>query len=302
MIFITGIAGFVGSNLANELYMQGYDVAGCDNLQFGYPQNIHPGIKWSKQDISDISEESLTQTTTLVHCATANIIYSQDNPIDTFKTNALKSFELIKKFKGKIVYTSTASVYGNAEKLPTPEDAEKKVTNAYDQSKLLTEMFLNERGNYTTLRLSNVYGKNQRPENPYAGVVAKFIQSINESKPVEIIGDGLATRDYTYYKDTISAIIKAIELPALNTEVNISSGIETSIINLAFKIYEIYDLPMNMTFIPKRQIDGIERRWMDTQRAHKLLDWKPEYTLTEGLTETINGLSSLQEAQEGETL
>lgn len=297
MIFITGIAGFIGSNLANELHERGYEVTGCDNLQFGYRDNLNSEIKWIEKGFEELDPDALKRHTTLVHCATANIIYAQDNHIETFATNALKSIYLIKKFSGKIIYTSTASVYGNSERFPIKEDFPKKVTNAYDQSKLITELYLQLRGNYTTLRLSNVYGKNQRPDNPYAGVVARFIEKIIDNKPVEIIGDGLATRDFTYYKDTINAIIKAIDLPALDTEINISSGVETSVINLAYRLFEILDKEVYMTFIKKRQIDGIDRRWADISRAKELLDWQPEYNLIKGLKDTLYELSLLPQAE-----
>src|SRR5574343_89264 len=207
MIFVTGIAGFIGSNLANELHDRGYTVKGCDNLQFGYPDNLNDDIYCTRQGFEELSTDNINQFDTLVHCACANIIYSQENPIDTFKTNALKTIQLFERFEGKIIYTSTASVYGNAESLPTKEIDPLNVYNAYDQSKLISEYYLQKRGNYTTLRLSNVYGKNQRPENPYAGVVAKFIECIKNCDPVNIIGDGLDKRDLTYYKATIDATL-----------------------------------------------------------------------------------------------
>lgn len=291
MIYITGIAGFIGSNVANELYKRGYDVTGCDNLQFGYHQNINPVIKWNRQSFTTISEQSLTRYNILVHCATCNIIFSMDNPIKTFKTNALDTIKLFNKFKHKIIYTSTASIYGNSIDLPTKEKSLDDVTNAYDQSKLIAEEVLKLRGNYTTLRLSNVFGKNQRPENPYCGVVAKFIKNIEEKKPIEIIGDGIATRDFTYIDDTVNAIIKAIDTEALNTEINISSGVETSIINLAFKINEIYGTPLNLTFKDKRQIDGIDRRWLDISKAKELLNWEPTWNFEDALKQTINDTS-----------
>ena len=284
MIYITGIAGFVGSNLANTLHELGYPVTGCDNLQFGYAENVTQNIKFDRRGFEDIN----IKADVLVHCATVNLIYSQGHEVETFRTNALNTIDLFNRFKGKIIYTSTASVYGNAKKLPTPEDCTKVTCNSYDQSKLIAEKYLHRRGNYTTLRLSNVYGKNQHPGHPYSGVIGKFIGRVKKGLPVEIIGDGIDTRDFTYVKDVVSAIIKAINAPAFNTEINIASGIENSIIKVAHDVHDILGKEFKAEFIEKRSIDGISRRWLDIEKAKDVLNWQPEYSLKEGIKDCID--------------
>jgi len=280
-IYITGIAGFVGSNLASKLHERGHFVRGCDTLQFGYRENLPEYIDWIIGDFHNTGH--LDTFDVLVHCATSNIIYAQEHHIETFKNNALNTILLFEKFKGKIIYTSTASVYGNADDYPVKESASIKTCNAYDTSKYISEIYLRQRGNYTTLRLSNVYGRNQRAENPYCGVIGKFLNTAASGKKINIYGDGIDTRDFTYIDDTINGIIKAIEAEALNTEVNISSGIETSIINLAFKVCETVGVKFECDFIDRRKIDNINRRCVDNYKAKKLLKWEPCTTLSEGL-------------------
>ena len=205
-ILITGAAGFVGSNLLNSLIESGYDATGVDNLSFGYKKNVEKQERLIIKAFEELTEDYVNQYDILVHMACANIIYSQLNPIDTFKVNAHKTIELFKKFKGSIIYTSTASVYGQADEIPTKEDAPIQTYNAYDQSKYIAELYLKLRGNYATLRLSNVYGKNQRPDNPYSGVISKFIESAGKRQNYKVYGDGTDTRDFTYIDDVVSAI------------------------------------------------------------------------------------------------
>jgi UDP-glucose 4-epimerase len=284
-ILITGGAGFVGSNVANQLKRK-HDIKVFDNLKFGCRENLDEGINFYNVDFSMFLEDKLNQFDILLHLACANIIYAQHNKVDTFKVNALDSIDLFKKFKGKIIYTSTASVYGD-NNVPTTEDAEKKVSNAYDQSKLIAEKYLELRGNYTTLRLSNVYGPNQRASNPYSGVIAKFITAGLKGNEMHIHGDGSATRDYTYIDDVVNAIDRAIELDATNCPINISGNEETSIEALAVYISHLLEIPINVKYIKNRQIDTISRRWLDITRARDLLGWEPKVKLKEGLIKTI---------------
>jgi nucleoside-diphosphate-sugar epimerase len=283
VILINGCAGFIGSNLCNHLKTP---FLGVDDLSFGYAENLSKDVRWIKSDFTH-SFDVLDQFDILIHLACANIIYAQNYKIETFKTNALDTINLFKRFKGKIIYTSTSSVYGNADHFPTPETAEMRVSNAYDQSKLIAELYLQERGNYTTLRLSNVYGANQRPEHPYSGVIGKFIGCSRKNEPMPIFAKGEATRDYTYVKDVVRAIEKAIEIKALNTEINIGTGVETDTIDLAEIISTATGRTMNVDFYPGRSIDRIKRRCLDISRAKTLLNWQPEYDLRSGLKDFL---------------
>jgi len=186
-----------------------------------------------------------------------------------------------------VIYTSTSSVYGQADIIPTPETCPENLSNAYDQSKAILEKYLQLRGNYTTLRLSNVYGENQRPENLYCGVVGRFIDNIINDKPVNINGDGKSTRDYTYIDDVARALIIAIDQKPKNTEINIGTGIETSSFSLAVKIGNLLEKVPNINFVEKRSIDKISRRCLDITKAKKLLGWSPCFDLEKGLKRTI---------------
>jgi UDP-glucose 4-epimerase len=291
-ILVTGI-GLIGSSLVDKLRQnKNYDIVGVDNLSFTDGKYIdrRSDDNWEfwQQDIDELSDTVLNNYfDVLVSCHCSNIIYAQNNPVETYENNCIKTIKLFQKFKGKIVYTSTCSVYNSADIYPTPETARIHTYNGYDGSKYATELFLQTRGNYTTLRLSNVFSERQNSDNPFSGVVGKFIENICIGTPIKIYGGGEQTRDYTYISDTICAIEKAIELPAQNDVFNIASGVETSIHDLIITIEEISGKKAIKEYVEPRNIDNISRRWIDVKKAKQLLNWQPKVSLTEGIEQTI---------------
>lgn len=281
-MIITGACGFIGSNLCHKLSAMGINYLAVDDLSFGNENNFPKNNRLLKCEFSDL-ESSLEETDILIHLATSNIIYAMSEPIETFKNNAVETIKLFQRFKGKIVYTSTASVYGNAESFPTKEDEEVKLSNAYDSSKYIAELFLRERGNFTTLRLSNVYGRFQDATSPYCGILGKFVDKYLEGKPLTIYGNGTATRDYTYVEDVVNAMLLAIDRLPCNTEINIATGVETSVLELAEMINEDNDIEK----LPSRSIDAIQRRCLDISLAEKLLGWKPKTDIATGIKKLI---------------
>jgi len=284
---VTGCVGFVGSRICARLIDLGIDVYGIDNLSFGSRENIPEGLAWMDKDFNEAGARFLNDFDVLVHCAVSNIIYAQTHETETFSNNALHAINLFQKFRGKIIFTSTASVYNSAEEIPTPEHAKIHCVNSYDTSKRISEMYLQERGNYTTIRLSNVTGINQRPSSEYCGVVGKMIHSAIKGESIKIIGDGKQTRDFTYVEDVVDAVMRCIELPAMNDEYNIATGIETSIIDLSKMICSALDRPHSIQMIPKRSIDGINRRCLDISKAEKILGWSPKTNIKLGILKTI---------------
>lgn len=291
-ILLTGACGFVGSNISKRLSHDGFNCINIDNLKFGNINNL-PGIKVYEDGFENLTEDQLYDIDILVHCATTNIIYAMDSPIETFQNNATNTIKLFQRFKGKIIYTSTASVYGQSDIIPTPENAEIRTNNAYDQSKYIAELFLQQRGNYTTLRLSNVYGINQRADNPYCGVIGRLIHNIINGKTVKINGNGKQTRDYSFIDDVVDAIIIAINKDALNTEINIATGVETSIIQLIKIIEDATDQLSIVDHIDKRKIDGITRRCLDIKKAKSLLGWSPKNNIDFGIEKTVKWMRSI---------
>lgn len=281
MIIVTGAAGFIGSNIAQRLASEGHSVTGVDDLSFGNEKNIPDNINFFKMSFEKLV--TFNQEDILIHCATSNIIYSMDHPVETFKNNAGDTIKLFGRFPGKIIYTSTSSVYGNTMQIPTPEDADIRSSNAYDISKHIAELYLQKRGGFTTLRLTNVYGKNQRADNPYCGVIGKLIDCAFTGNKFEVYGEGQDTRDYTSVEDVVKAVSKAVELPAMETEINIGTGRETDTHQLISLVWELTGKFIHFYSVKGRAIDKIRRRCLDIRRAKSLLAWEPCLMLEQGL-------------------
>ncbi len=290
-ICVIGGAGLVGANVAHALYEKGISVTVVDNLQFGFKDNLPP-CDFIEDDFVNMSEEFWNSFDVIVVSYCSNIIFAMSHVIETIENNAIKFKTFLDRYHGKIIYLSTSSVYGTADVFPTPETAEIKTSNAYDTSKRIAELFLQQRGNYTSLRLSNVYGKYQRPENPYCGVLGRMIDSAINDKPIEIYGDGTATRDYTHVSDVVKAILLAIDQPPKNAEINIATGIETSVNDLCKMVWKAVDKPVKYNRTQLRSIDATTRRCLDIKKAEQLLGWKPAVTLEDGIMQTINILVS----------
>lgn len=289
-VCLTGGAGFIGSNLAHKMSAFNYDYTVVDSLQFGFEKNLPVGCNFINKDIKDLDEEFLNQFDILIALHCSNIIYAIKNPIDTFINNVVSTISAFNKFKGKIIYCSTSSVYGVADQYPTKEDAKINLSNAYDSSKYAVELYLKERGNYTTLVFTNTYGERQLPENPYCGVLSRFVDRALADEALEIYGDGLQTRDMTYVGDVIEAILLAIISKPLNDRINIGTGIETTVEELCTKVWKAIDRPAQLIRLEPRKIDGITRRCLDNSKAKQLLGWTPLVTLDEGIKKTIEWL------------
>lgn len=278
-ILIIGFAGFIGSNIFRRL-KEKHAVIGIDDLSFGNLKNIESNYGWSVSCISKLEKSFLDTFDMIISSYCSNIIYAMDNGIVTYENNIINGMKCFSKFKGKIIYLSTSSVYGNPTKIPTPENYSGELYGAYAISKYVMEEYLKIRGNYTTLRLSNVYGPNQRPDNPYCGVVNKFIYNKLKGIKSPIHSTVRSSRDYTYVCDVVDAIERCVGLPALETEINIGTSIETTMKKLVYIIGCDYEI------VEAREIDNITRRRLNIDKAKKLLDWQPETSLDEGIKKT----------------
>jgi UDP-glucose 4-epimerase len=285
-ILLIGSLGFLGSNIHERLSMK-HTVYGVDNLSFGFKENEGAGLINEISDFKHLTAQDINLFDTMVFAATSNIIYAMDNPELTYYNNYLHAGRLFNMFKGKIINLSTTSIYGNATQIPTLETWQNiKPEEPYAMSKLMAEAALGIRGNYTTLRLSNVYGKNQRHKSNYCGVVGKFVHQAIKGYPLSVCGRGDQTRDFTYISDLVDAVEIAVEREALNTEINIASGVETSMNDLINDIKTIVG-SVKIDMVPQRKIDGITRRCLDINKAADLLEWKPKVELFAGLLKTV---------------
>ena len=305
-VLVTGGAGFVGSNLVDKIVEEGANVTVLDDLFTGRKENIgHFGeivfIEGSVTD-HDLVARLVKDAEIVFNLAVRNIIVSTVSPLLDFQVNTGGTFNVLSAARNygveRIVYTSSASVYGNPKYMPINEDDPLRALNPYAASKLAGEMycaaFYESYGvPVVSLRFSNVYGVNQSPLNPYCGVISKFFDRLMHNQAPYIHGDGEQTRDFTYVSDAVEAALLAALSPKGEGEIfNVASGIETSINRLAKYMVKITGNSASQAYIDKRDIDNIRRRVLNIEKIRRVLRWSPTITLAKGLEMTYDWLCS----------
>jgi UDP-glucose 4-epimerase len=310
-ILVTGGAGFVGSNIVRRLVALNALAIVLDNLETGSLENL-AGIanyEFIQGDVADAAlvKKLVRSVDLIIHAAARNIIVSTRNPRDDFETNIGGTLNVLLAARevnvDKVVYTSSASVYGNSRYLPVNEDDLPNLISPYAVSKFSGESYC--RAFYESydvpavvVRYSNVYGPEQSPSNPYCGVIAKFCQAVMDGGPICIHGDGQQTRDFTFIDDAVEAtLLAAGSSKAVGEVFNVGTGFETDVNALAATIMRVFERSVEIKHVDRRDIDNIRRRVLNIERIRKTLHWVPQYTLGEGLRKTREWLEQRMHAR-----
>lgn len=264
-ILITGGLGFIGSHIANKL-IDNNNLTIIDNLSTGkvsYLNNPHhENLNLIKKDLNNLDlKVTLTDIDYVFHLAAmVSVPISVENPIACNLENVSTTVNLldacIKKDIEKIVFSSSAAVYGENLNIPLKESDLPSPTSPYGASKACCELYLKSFYesyglNYTALRYFNVFGPKQDKNSPYAAVIPNFINAILENKQPVIYGDGEQTRDFVYVADVANANIKACESD-FNGIVNVASGSQISINKLYSIIKKTLDTNIMPKYLPER--------------------------------------------------
>lgn len=304
-VLITGGAGFVGSNVAEELVQLGAKVTVLDDLTTGkrelVPKDVENFVEGSVTDKS-IVDNLIAEVDVVFHMAARVLAASTSDVFSDYSVNIGGTLNILSCSCSRssapptIVYTSTSSVYGNSRYLPIIEDEIPNILSPYAASKYSAENYcrvfyeMNELP-IVVLRYSNVYGRNQTPQNPYSGVVAKFLDACIQGRPMTIHGSGLQTRDFTYIDDAVKATLLAgIRPNAVGDVFNIGTGTETNIRQLASLIAHVTGADLPIEYIDRRDIDNVHRRVLNIEKARRKLRWIPEVSLDQGLANTYEWL------------
>ncbi len=315
-VLVTGVAGFLGSNLLSKLLNEGHTVVGIDNLSMGRMENIgdninHSNFQFIEKDILDESviEELDNDFDVIIHLA-AFKIPRYGNAVATLQVNSKGSenmLEFARKNKTKFVLASTSDVYGMSPDIPFKEDGncvlgDSKVPRwAYAVSKLFDEhLALAYMEDYdfpvVMLRFFGSYGPNQHLS-WWGGPQSVFIDCILNNKEIPIHGDGKQTRTFTFVQDTVAGIYAAAMKPEANGEIfNIGANEEITILELAEMLNEIADETnkSEIKLIPYNEISSgrkyqdVMRRVPDTTKAERILGVKAQTSMREGLKITYD--------------
>ena len=294
---VTGGAGFVGSHLVKYLVKQHYSVTVIDNLCNGKKENLSSileKIEYVNLNILDFEKlrNYLKNVDGVFHQAALTNVQESFARKKEYSAVNVKGTENIlkiaKEFGLKVVFASSASVYGNTKKIPIKEDSERKPINPYGETKLQAE-YLCEK--YAKLGLSilglryfNVYGEGQN--DAYAGVITRFLENIKHGKAPTIFGDGFQVRDFVFVYDVAEANLLAMTNKAHHAFINIGSGIAISIKELADMMIKISGLKIDPAYDVAIKGD-IRTSQADIELARKLLKWKPRTKLKDWLKEVI---------------
>ncbi len=315
-VLITGVAGFLGSNLLDRLMDEKYSVIGIDNLSMGRMQNIaehlsNPAFRFIQKDITheDAFADVDTDLGCIVHLA-AFKIPRYGKALDTLQINYRGTetvLELARRHDCKCVLASTSDVYGRNPDLPFSEEhsncvigSSKSPRWAYAVSKLFDEhLALAYQDAYgfpvTLLRFFGSYGPKMHLS-WWGGPPPVFIDAILNDKEIPIHGDGMQTRSFTYASDTVAGIYAAMTRAEASGEVlNIGATEEITIVDLARKIKELSGVPgeLKLKFIPYDEInpgkkyEDVMRRVPDTSLSQRILGVTAEVGIEDGLLRTI---------------
>ena len=296
-VLVTGGAGFVGYHLCNKLSNLTGDLSIYDNLSSGKMENIEdvPKAKFVKGDILDLKTLCGIEKSDLIYHLAAQVVvpYSMENPLIDFETNAkgtLCVLEKARKDDAKLVFASSAAVYGNPTQLPTSEEYGFHPFSCYGLSKVVGEEYCNiYREQYgldiVITRFANVYGLRCH------GVIHDFLEKLAKNpNKLEIIGTGQQSRDLVHISDVVELLIKVGSLESANGQTyNVGLGKTTKIIDLAKLMLQILNL-QDKTVVTTTGVSwqgDINTIWFNNQKARKELGWNPKVTLEDSIKEVI---------------
>jgi len=304
---VTGGAGFIGSHIVDKLIARGDQVVIVDNLSTGKKENINQEALFYELDIRDDLSEIFNQHKVdyiIHHAAQIDIQHSLREPDFDSDVNITGSINLfnhaIKGGVKKVIYASSAAVYGHPEYLAIDENHPVNPISYYGISKHTPEHYLEvfkelHGLDYTVLRYANAYGVRQDPKGE-GGVISIFVDKfLNQETPI-IFGDGHQTRDFVYVDDIAQANLLAIKNGS-GEIINIGCNVQTSVNELVEMMKEVTGSSLEAKYQAARAGD-IKYSYLDNTKAKDILGWEPNYNLKRGLEETFQYYKEVYLAQE----
>ena len=304
-VLVTGGAGFIGSNLVDRLLAEECAVTVVDNLVTGVRERVDAAVTFFEGDIADRSLVddvfASNRFDAVFHVAgQASIRQSFARSDADLATNVLGTLNVLGGCMTtgvpRLVHASSMTVYGEPDRIPTPEDAACVPVSNYGVSKYAAERYVHVTGDrpdldlaVTSLRMFNVFGPRQSIDNPYQGVLAIFIGNVLRGEPMTIHGDGLQTRDFVYIDDVVDAWMHVLELPeSFGRALNVGSGRAKSVNELVDAVLAAFGESRATWEIRNEGAQpGDQRRAAADTRAIGRLGWVSPTHFDEGVARTV---------------
>lgn len=302
-VLVTGGAGFIGSNLADELIRQGAKVKIIDNLVTGFRENLEElngDFEFIEGDLNDDSKlkRALEGVEIVFHqAAVPSVPRSVDNPAETHDACVNATFNVLLKSKEagvrRVVYAASSSAYGDQAVSPKVETMRPEPLSPYAVAKLVGEyyaqVFYRAYGLETIcLRYFNVFGPRQNPSSQYSGVISRFVDALSKGDQPVIFGNGEQTRDFTYVANVVNANIKAAQTDkGLGEIINTANG-EAISLNQLYKVLQglLEKQHVEVEYREPRKGDIIHSL-ADNSKAVEYLGYEKIIGLEDGLSKTI---------------
>jgi UDP-glucuronate decarboxylase len=305
-VLVTGVAGFLGSHLSDQLLAQGHEVIGVDNFFTGSKKNVAHLLSNSSFELirHDITFPLYVECDAILNFACpASPVHYQRNPVETLKTNvhgAINMLGLAKRTGARILQASTSEVYGDPEVHPQPETYRGQVNTlgpraCYDEGKRAAEtLFMDYHRQYGVdikiVRIFNTYGPRMAIDD--GRVVSNFIVSALKGEPITIYGDGSQTRSFCYVDDLVDGILRMLWQDNSTGPVNLGTNFEMTMIELAELVMRLTGSSSSLEY-KELPIDDPKQRRPDLTLAKSLLNWVPTSNPEIGLLRTIEYFKSV---------
>ncbi|MEP6945705.1 MAG: SDR family oxidoreductase [Acidobacteriota bacterium] len=302
-VLVTGGAGFIGSNLADELIRQGARVTIIDNFSTGNRENLEEiagHFEFIEGDINDDAavSKAIEGVEVIFHeAALPSVPRSVENPAETHRACVDGTFNLLVKAKEtgvrRFIYAASSSAYGDQPILPKVESMPADPLSPYAVAKLTGELYCRAFNNVygletMALRYFNVFGPRQNPSSPYSGVISRFIDALMTGMTPVIYGDGAQSRDFTYIANVVDANIRAAQATeGLGQTLNVANGDQITLNRLLEVLKGITNTQaVTAEYLPARTGD-VKHSQADNTRAVEWLGYQELVGLEEGLKNTI---------------
>ncbi len=296
---ITGAAGFLGSHLANTLAREGHQVRALDDLSTGDPKALSPDVHFTRGDVNDRPKLwTLLQEVDCIYHLAARVSVPESvlYPREYNAVNVGGTVSLMEAMRDvgvrRVVFASSGAIYGDQGEQPLRESMPPNPRSPYAVSKLAAEYYINTIGDLwnietVCLRIFNAYGPGQHLPPSHPPVVPYFLRQAIRNGSLVVNGDGSQTRDYVYIDDAVSGLIAAATAPNLDgLVINIGSGKETSVRDLARTVLDVTGSKADAIFSPKTS-GGVSRMCADLSLAAQKLNYRASISLQQGLRLTL---------------